>query len=94
MAAGSLTSGAAVNNAIQPCGQTIAARPINPVASTAMPAAIQVMRTARASWPAPTLVPTIATKVAPSPNTTGYMRYSRRTAAPTPASAAAPSEPA
>ena len=44
--------------------------------------------------PAPTWVPTIATWVAPSPNTPGYIRYSSRTAAPTPASAAAPSVPA
>ena len=63
---------------------------VKKMADLARPAAIQAMRIARLSWPAPRLVPTIATTVAPRPKTTGYIRYSRRTAAPTPASAAAP----
>src|SRR5262249_21957503 len=64
-----------------------------PVTAPASPAPTQATRSARASRPAPTLVPTIATSAEPTPNTRGIWMYSSRAPMPYPASACMPKGP-
>ena len=64
------------------CGQTAAAMPTASVIANAIAPPTKAMRSARSRWPAPILVPTIATSGAPSPNTSGISRYSSRAPVP------------
>ena len=57
--------GSLPNRPSQACGQIAAARPIASVNAKAIAPPVRAMRSARACWPAPMLVPTSATSGAP-----------------------------
>src|SRR6266550_5968582 len=83
-------AGSVSNSESQTWGARAAPRPISSVRPAAMAAPIQAVRNARPRWPAPMLVPTIATSGPPSPKTSGTSRYSRRAPVPYPAIARGP----
>src|SRR2546429_430620 len=86
-------AGVAPKKATQASGHITPKRPMPPVTPAASAAPVHAIRDARAGWPAPMFVPTMASSPAPRPKVSGYRTYSSRTAAPKPASAVAPSEP-
>ena len=86
----SIIRGSLPNRPSQAAGQIAAARPTVSVSANTMAPPISAMRSARASSPAPILVPTSATSGPPKPNASGTIRYSSRTPVPKPATATPP----